>query len=557
MSYAELASQVQMRAEILRGQGVDAASLVCPETVEDLAFCIEVLALLSLGATVEPIPCGDSEAARAVDLPASEVNQDRSLVAAEAHDASSRGDSIKESRIRTSTESDCGPTWFRELLINGGGRLLFRTSGTSGAAKRILLTAKQVYDATQNIRQAFELSQNDICLNWMPLHHTHGLITATLSTWSSGGSVVFASTASPAEILDIYSETLPTWITAVPTKYAALFALYRNPERDLSYLGTLNSRLRFVRTASAPAGSVLEDRLERIFCRPVLNTYGLTETSSLISCSPIGKGRRGSLGVPVGAEIRVVREDGTQADPNEDGEIIVRGACVSRSVPEATGLAPTLGKGWIRTSDRGHLDDDGYIFVTGRLTDLIKRGGVLVDLQKIDNALIATGLVQEAASFPVPHPTLGHDVVSAVVAGSSRQLDPGGLRRLLLASNPRSEVPSRIVFVDQIPKSRSGKVARQNLADELAEFLRGRVSSSSDVLHMLTAAFQIHFPSEVVDEESNFFSIGGDSLQAVAFAAYLTSLMRREVSPEDIFVEPTPKGLSILLGSRPVKDGQR
>jgi aryl carrier-like protein len=281
----------------------------------------------------------------------------------------------------------------------------------------------------------------------------------------------------------------------------------------------------------------------------------MTEASHQMASNPLPPAIRkpGSVGVAAGPEITIL-------DPNEPrvlphgstGEIAIRGPNVTAGYvanPEANRSA--FSEGWFRTGDQGHFDGDGYLFISGRLKELINRGGEKISPREIDEALLSLPGVQQAVAFAVPHRTLGEDVAAAVVLAKGASLREEQARDMLRERIAPFKVPARIVFVDAIPKGPTGKLQRIGLADKLADQLNDRyVPPRNEVEQRLVEIWQEVLEAPNVGIESNFFALGGDSLRAVRIASRAAEL-GLAVPIDALFREPTIARLAALV--RPIE----
>jgi len=251
-----------------------------------------------------------------------------------------------------------------------------------------------------------ELSSSDR-LNVMPLFHIHSLM-AILSSLTAGGSVVFGSNPDLSDSFECMEEFRPSWYTASPTIHQFILG-------QAAWNQNIVARcpLRFIRSASSAFPPKVMAKLESVFRAPVIESYAMTEASHQISSNPLPPGKRkvGSVGVAAGLEVGIMDDSGNLLPHDNTGEIAIRGA----NVMEGYENNPTANKeaftnGWLRTGDQGHLDTDGYLFVTGRLKEIINRGGEKVSPREVDEVIMEHPAVAQVATFAIPHPVLGEDV---------------------------------------------------------------------------------------------------------------------------------------------------
>jgi acyl-CoA synthetase (AMP-forming)/AMP-acid ligase II len=445
----------------------------------------------------------------------------------------------------------------RRGRITGGGRtggpseiaMMMQTSGTTSTPKLVALTHSNILAAAGAIRDAFSLSEADICLNPMPLHHVHGLISAGISSLLSGAQLVCTENFSAPAFAKLFDRSRPTWFTGSPAMHMALLDHFRAAQ-TVPHRG----RLRFVRSSSAPLpASVIED-LEKLFDAPLIETYGLTETASMI-CSnrlPPGIRKPGSVGIAFGAEIRICDTTGAGQPAGQNGEIVVRGPSVITRYGTDNGIPDSFFDGWLRTGDVGYLDDDGYLFIVGRTKELIKRGGLSVYPAEIDNILTSHPDVAEAVAFSVPHPTLGEELVAAVVARAGATPTESQLRSHLAEQLSPYKVPSVILIIDAIPKNDTGKILRRELPKQLAVHLEPRRQPPVNAQEiMLLDLWKTVLSRDDFGVTDNVFLLGADPLRAGRVAELLNAGRQHDVSARQLMAHPVVRDQVALMSSKP------
>lgn len=411
--------------------------------------------------------------------------------------------------------------------------MLMQTSGTTSRPKIVALTHANVLAAAGAIGEAFALGRTDLCLNPMPLHHVHGLISAAISSLLAGSAVHCADGFSPADFDTASRAIKPTWFTASPAMHLALREHHKNA-------GTRPPPgLRFFRSSSAPLPPSAIEALESLFGAPLIETYGLTETASMVCSNPLPPAIRkpGTVGFAYGAEIRVVDAEGRPCPAGVDGEIAIRGP--STITHYAEGSAPdSFNNGWLLTGDVGRMDADGYLSVVGRVKELIKRGGLSVYPSEVDDALASHAAVAEATTFSVPHATLGEDVVAAVVLRAGANVDAASLRGQVSARLSTYKVPSVVLVVTAIPKNETGKIVRRQVATAFAPLLTPRNEPPADETEQtLLRTWRSVLERDDVGVTDNLFLFGGDPLRAeraiarIATAGWTPSLKQLLAAP--------------------------
>ena len=330
------------------------------------------------------------------------------------------------------------------------------TSGTTGRPKCVPLTHANVVWSARDIAAHYDLTSADCSLVVLPLFHGHGLIGATLSTLASGGSVIVPPRFSASDFWKLFREHHATWYTAVPTIHQVLLA---RADSD----GAPHSGPRFIRSCSAPLASTILMKLENRFGAPVLEAYGMTEAAHQVASNPLPPLPHKPGTVGLSTEISIIDENGRHLAANTPGEVVVRGPNVMRGYrnnPEANAAA--FIDGWFRTGDIGAIDNDGYLALTGRIKDLINRGGEKISPAEVEAVLLEHPAIAEAAVFGVPDRKYGEEISAAVVlrgAASAQELQAFCKTRLA-----DFEVPKLIHLVSAIPKNAMGKVRRRDLA---------------------------------------------------------------------------------------------
>lgn len=343
--------------------------------------------------------------------------------------------------------------------------LVLHTSGTTSRPKIVPLTARNLCASAESIAATLDLSPRDRCLNIMPLFHIHGLLAALLASMAAGASVVCTPGFDALRFFRWLEEARPTWWTAVPTMHQAILArAARNADAVAA------ARPRFIRSSSASLPVPTLRGLEETFRCPVIEAYGMTEASHQMASNPLPpKARKpGSVGIAAGPEVAVMGEGGRLLPAGETGEIVIRGESVTGGYarnPEAN--AGAFRDGWFRTGDQGSMDAEGYLTISGRLKEIINRGGEKVAPKEVDDALVEHPAVAQAVTFALPHRSLGEEVAAAIVLKEGAEATARELRDFAAQRLAPFKVPREFVFLDEIPKGATGKLQRIGLAEKL------------------------------------------------------------------------------------------
>ena len=344
--------------------------------------------------------------------------------------------------------------------------LILHTSGSTGRPKRVPLRHRNLVVSARNIAREYGLRRNDISLCIMPLFHIHGLVASTLAPLCSGGTVVAPVKFNPLNFWRTVRECGVTWYSAVPTMHQMLLARVRKGHHQAGD----HASLRFIRSASAPLAPEVIHQMEETFGVPFVEAYGMTEASHQMSSNPLPPRKRkpGSVGHPTGIRVSILDEKGEHLDRERRGEVVIQGPSVFSGYennPQANAAA--FRDGWFRTGDQGYLDKEGYLHLTGRIKDLIIRGGENIAPREVDELLMKHPAVAEAVTFSVPHPTLGEEVAAAVVLHEPGSVHEPQLLKFCREKMAEFKCPKKIYIVKSIPLTATGKIRRQAVAAAL------------------------------------------------------------------------------------------
>ncbi|MBS0263426.1 MAG: AMP-binding protein [Planctomycetes bacterium] len=410
--------------------------------------------------------------------------------------------------------------------------LLLHTSGTTSRPKLVPLTQRNLCCSAGHIAQTLGLTPDDRSLNMMPLFHIHGLAAATLASLVAGASFICTPGWDQGQFVNWLETLRPTWYSAVPTIHQAVLGVAK---RGLPAAHSL----RFIRSSSSALAPQLLHELEAAFHVPVIEAYGMTEAAHQMCSNPLPplKRKPGSVGLAAGPDVAIMNEAGDLLNSGEIGEIVIRGPNVTAGYeqqPAANEAA--FCKGWFRTGDQGYCDADGYVFITGRIKELINRGGEKIAPREIDEVLLSHPGVSQAVAFAVPHPRLGEDVAAAVVPREPGTLSERELRTYAIARLSPQKVPSRVIVVPQIPKGPTGKLQRIGLHKAFESLLKVEFTPPASPLEEALARIW----SEVLElprvgRLDNFFMLGGDSLLAMRVLSRVRALFEIELSVAELF----------------------
>jgi acyl-CoA synthetase (AMP-forming)/AMP-acid ligase II len=473
LSYGALAALVDDVAARLGSTGLrggDAVGLVCANTAE---FVVALLGAARAGLVVAPIdPAlpGSQMSARLEALGAQAV-----LLGPPAADAAPvaqvhvptwtlRVDISRAGTATATLETDARAV--RHVRgaaheLSSHDALVLFTAGTTGRSKMVPLTHANVAASVQGICDTYELGPGDATVAVMPFFHGHGLFAALLASLASGGCVLLPERGrfSAHTFWDDVRAVAATWFTAVPTIHEILL-----DRSALEYPGPQVVPLKFVRSCSAPLNTATQRALERTLGAPLLSAYGMTESTHQATSEPLplqGPLKHGSVGRSTGVDLRVVDQNGHTCPAGTEGEVWVHGPTVTRGyLADPAETARSFTDGWFRTGDLGSLDDDGDLFLTGRIKNLINRGGEKISPEHVEDILAGCPGVAEAAVFAIPDTTYGQRVGAAVVVSEGESIGPEQILQYCRNRLSAFEVPGRLTVVAALPHTIKGGLDR-------------------------------------------------------------------------------------------------
>ncbi len=520
-------------------------------TRSELAFYLDDLAARAVIVADDDATAG-SDAARDLEIPVVTLRPDRGATAG-----------VFALSAPTTEIADRSSTGAASMVARpSDAALVLHTSGTTARPKIVPLTHENLCRSAGNVARTLELGPDDRCLNVMPLFHIHGLVAALLASLAGGGSVVCTPGFEAPSFFEWVEQTAPTWYTAVPTMHQAILARAGAAQRDL----IRGSALRLIRSSSASLPpSVLGD-VEEAFAVPVLEAYGMTEAAHQIACNPLPPSPRrpGSVGLAAGPEVAIADAGGRFLAATEVGEVVIRGSNVT---PGYHGMvdqsASFFGDGWFRTGDLGFLDSDGYLFLTGRLKEIINRGGESIAPRGIDEALLEHPSVMQAVAFAVPDPQLGEEVAAAVVLASGADETESTLQDFLVSDLSWGRMPKRILIVDEIPTGATGKIQRIGLAERLGlATVRqqpsdvdavGKATNSSpngaseETTGRVAALWHAVLKDSDIGPDDPFLDVGGDSVTATSLVIRVEEEFSVKLPLMEFFNATTIRGQADLI----------
>ena len=526
LTYIELASRIDASATAIRRRGVaahDRVAIVLPNGPLMAAAFLATTA----AAAAAPLNPGltDAEFRYYFD------DLDIRLLIAESTDTTAASHVAREMGIEVLAFAESGVAvgsvvtgsahHDEELVLSDENdvALVLHTSGTTARPKMVPLSHRNLVQSATNVATTLELAPRDRCLNVMPLFHIHGLVAALLGSLSAGASVVCTPGFSAVPFLRWIDTHAPTWYTAVPTMHQAILARLASDVHPVT-------SLRFIRSSSASLPPSVLAALEDGFGVPVIEAYGMTEASHQMTSNRLPPGIRkpGSVGMAAGPEVNVLTDSGVPASTDHVGEVAIKGENVmSGDVGMVDRARHFVDDEWFRTGDQGYLDPDGFLFLTGRLKEIINRGGETIAPREIDEVMLDIEGILQAVAFSVPDEILGEEVAAVVIPQDGAVLTEAEIQTRVAERLSFAKVPKRVIFTDAIPKGPTGKLQRIGLADKLGvTSVRAVQASSTDAVsatgeRLATLWMEVLEVAHVGPDEP-FLEAGGDSIAATALA---------------------------------------
>lgn len=482
LNYEQLAQHVEDVAGRLRAMGVrpnDKIAIVLPNGPE-MAVAFLASTLCGTAAPLNPAYRREELDFYLGDLNAKLIIVDANLPGPAVDAALARGMAIvrvacgasNSAGILVSSELEAVTPAQADIDISPEDiALVLHTSGTTSRPKIVPLSHRNVTASASHIGKSLALQPDDVCLNIMPLFHIHGLIAAVLSSLRAGASVICTPGFNALRFMSLLKSEQPTWYTAVPTMHQAIVERASRQPEDAK-----QSRLRFIRSSSASLAPSVLEALETSFGCTVVEAYGMTEAAHQMTSNPLEPGRRqpGTVGQAAGPKVRIADAAGNFLSAGSEGEVVISGPNVTRgyeSNPSANAEAFFIESNgnirWFRTGDLGRLGEDGFLTVTGRIKEIINRGGEKIAPREVDEVLLLVEGVVQAVTFAAPHPKLGEEVAAAVVLAPGAEATSDSIRAFVAERLAAFKVPRKIIILDEIPKGATGKIQRIGLAKQL------------------------------------------------------------------------------------------
>ena len=340
--------------------------------------------------------------------------------------------------------------------------LVLHTSGTTSRPKIVPLSNLNIFTSAVNISKSLKLTADDHCLNIMPLFHIHGLIAVLSASAKVGASVCASNGFNALKFLDLAETQNITWYSGVPTMHQAILL---RAQKNSDKAKKLN--LRFIRSSSASLPPAIFEQLNDIFQTPVIEAYGMTEATHQMTSNPLPPAiqKPGLVGMPAGPEICIMNDKNEKLPQGEIGEICIKGDNVTNGYennPEAN--KQSFVNDWFRTGDEGFFDEDGYLKISGRLKEIINKGGEKISPLEVDNILMDFPPIDQALCFGYKDKMLGEDIAAAIKLKENKSCTEDDIKSYANEKLAKFKIPKKIFIVEDIPKGATGKLQRIGLA---------------------------------------------------------------------------------------------
>jgi acyl-CoA synthetase (AMP-forming)/AMP-acid ligase II len=465
VTFLELSEAAAAVSALLESRGITSGDRVGLLIADPLDFAVGFVALLSAGLWVAPL---DPTVLRSDTAPLAERASMLGLCSIVGREEPSSDRDGQWTFTTPARPNDRGSEVAGGASHRGAGGVILATSGTTGTPKVMLLPIAQLLHTADLVARHNELAASDRGFNPLPLWHINGEVVGVLATLVAGASLVLDDHFHRTEFWSLIDRFEVTWINAVPAIISRLVQLHSDE--------SVPTRVRFIRSASAPLPAVVLQAFEANTGVAVVESYGMTEAASQICANPLrGPRKVGSVGPAIGVEVRIGHStddvvDGTSLAKGV-GPVEIRGPSVIGRY-EGTGYEDRFdADAWLSTGDLGYLDDDGYLFLVGRSDDVINRGGEKIFPREIEDVILGVNGVSAAAVIGLPDEVFGQVPVAYVEllgvsespAAGHVEMVVGEIRAALVAAFARARRPVTISVVAQLPRHSTGKIQKKLL----------------------------------------------------------------------------------------------
>jgi acyl-CoA synthetase (AMP-forming)/AMP-acid ligase II/acyl carrier protein len=421
------------------------------------------------------------------------------------------------------------------------------TSGSTGSPKIVPVRHQAITLTAWRAARDLEVGRGETTLNVMQLNHVRGLVSGVFMPWMGAASTIMPGDYSAQAFLDWYWISKPTWFSVSPAIYGDLLRRAQASSTQLQHKG-----LRFVRCGSAALNDTLRGQIERGFGVPLLEAYGMSEALQICG-TPFSDPRAGTVGRSVADDLAIFDDNGRVGTPGTTGEICIKGRTVMSHYVCGPDQGDAFRDGWFRTGDIGHLDSDGYLTVTGRLSGRINLGGEMVAPTEIENALMRIEGVSACICFGTADENNVEILCAAVALADDRTPDATDLRQAARLVLPMGKIPARFYFVDDIPRDANGKENRASIAQALTSNPAARPvpanspAQGDSIEDWLAACFCRALRLDRVTPQTDFFETGGTSLDATELVLEIETTLGEPVHLPILFEASTIERLTAFL----------
>lgn len=435
---------------------------------------------------------------------------------------------------------------------------VYLTSGTTDVSKVVPLTHANLMTAAQTHKEVYAVKHTDHTINVIPLFHIYGMTGSVLVAAAGGAAVYCMAKVNIAEFFTVLKNLRINWYAAEPAVQSAIaeYAKRMHTNADDYILSVIRSG-----GAALPMNTL--KTLEEHFHAVVLPGYGMTETGGLGSTNSIEPYalRSNSSGLITGISLKIIDEENKEVATGEIGQIIAKGPSVAAGYENKKDDSAFMPNGWFATGDLAYLDDDGYLYIAGRMGDVINKGGDKVSPYEVERVLLTHPGIMEAVVYPTPHPTLGELPMAAVVlADDVDDVTEDSLKRFLQKKLADVKIPARIFFTRQIPKNDAGKIVRSSIYQYMqkhpAKFWeikenKGTDQAEDDKLRQiekdLTTIWQDILKIDNIGIDDNYFAIGGDSISIAYLFTQIEKKFAVQLPTESILTKGTIRDLALMI----------
>lgn len=421
---------------------------------------------------------------------------------------------------------------------------IVETSGSTNEPKIVPIEEKKLISAAMSMIKALEISNEDKCLNMIPMHFIHGFITLGYVPLLAGGSIVFTGAFNQTLFGAWMKLHNPTWFSASPAIYSSLLKLNNLTKKSIG-----NNRLRFLRIGSAPLKLETQQEIEKIFNCQLLDGYGMSETL-VISCNTLLQNKKGTVGKVIGPDVKIVDSTYSTVPQGNEGSIWVKGKSLFNGYLTYSSFdRSSFKKGWFITGDSGSIDNEGYLKITGRTKDFINKDGVKINPFEVEQVIKKIEDISEVSIIKIPHPTLGEDFICVYTTNSITPLSKHNLQTELKKTISNEKIPSNFHWFKYLPKSENDKVLKRKILSEISSNPSLSKTKFDEKQNKIAQLLGRCLNTHVTSVEDDFFSLGGTSLDAIDLISVLEREFNVKITAELLFQNPTIRSIALYIKS--------